>query len=99
MGLIDEDAAYTTEYGKSFPRTSRPGIYASDIDTTKDALLDSLKKEAVHKARISDWEIYDVAKSKVNRFIVRIVADVWISPLSKGSPEFYAKQKTKEILY
>ena len=35
MGLIDEDAEYVTEYGKSFPRPLRPGIYASDIDTTK----------------------------------------------------------------
>ena len=35
MGLIDDDAAYATEYGESFPRPARPGIYASDIDTTK----------------------------------------------------------------
>ena len=54
MGLIDKDAAYGTEYGESFPRLSRPGIYASDIDTTKDTSLDSQKKEAVHKARIAD---------------------------------------------
>ena len=81
MGIIDEDASYATEYRKSFPRLLRPGIYASDIDTTKDASLDIQKMEAVHKARISDWEIYDVAESEANRFIVRIVADVWISPL------------------
>ena len=98
MGLIDEDTAYATEYGKSFPRPLRPGIYASDIDTTKDASLDSQKNEAVHKTRISDWEIYDVAEIKANRFIVRVVADVWISPLSKESPTFYAKRKTKELL-
>ena len=55
MGLIDEDDAYATEYGKSFPRPSCPGIYASDIDTTKDASLDIRKKEAVHKSRIYDW--------------------------------------------
>ena len=41
MGLIDEDAAYATEYGESFLRLKRPGIYATDIDTTKDASLDS----------------------------------------------------------
>ena len=63
MGLIEEDTAYTTEYGESFPRPECPGIYATDIDTTKDASLDSRKKEAVHKARIADWEIYDVAES------------------------------------
>ena len=44
MGLIDEDASYATEYGELFPRSLRPGIYASDIDTTKDASLDSQKK-------------------------------------------------------
>ena len=48
MGLIDDDAAYATEYSKSLPRPARPGIYASDIDTTKDASLEKCKKEAVH---------------------------------------------------
>ena len=81
MGLIKRDAAYATENGKSFLCPSRPGIYASDIDTTKHASLDSQKKEAVYKERIADWEIYDVAKSEANRFIIRVVADVWISPL------------------
>ena len=76
MGLIDKDAAYATEYGESFPRPDRPGIYATDVDTTKDASLNSRNKEAVHKAKISDWEIYDVAKSEANHFIVRVVADV-----------------------
>ena len=35
MGLINNNAAYTTKYNDSFPRTAHPGIYASDIDTTK----------------------------------------------------------------
>ena len=98
MGMIAKDSAYATEYGESFPRPSRPCIYDSDINTTKYASLDSRKKEAVHKASISDWEIYDVTESEVNRFIIRVVADVWISPLSKGSPTFYVKQKNKEML-
>ena len=40
-----------------------------------------------------------MAESEGNSFIVRVVADVWIYPLSKGSPTFYAKRKTKELLY
>ena len=76
MDLIDNDTAYATKYGESFPRRARPGIYASDINITKDASLDSQKQEAVHKATIAYWEIYDVAKSKANRFIVRIVTNV-----------------------
>ena len=39
-----------------------------------------------------------MAESKANCFIVRVVADLWISPLSKGSPTFYAKRKTKELM-
>ena len=39
-----------------------------------------------------------MAEREANRFIVRVVADVWISPLSKGSPTFYAKRITKELL-
>ena len=42
--LIGEDVAYATDYGESFPRPERPGIYASYIDTTKDASFGSLKK-------------------------------------------------------
>ena len=55
MGLIEEDAAYATEYVESFPWPERPGIYASDIYTTNDASLDIRKEEAVHKAKIIDW--------------------------------------------
>ena len=98
MELIDDDDAYATEYGESFPWPSRPGICASDIDATKDASLDSRKKEVIHTARIADWEIYDMAESKANCFIFRVVADVWISPISKGSPTFYMKRTTKELL-
>ena len=64
----------------------------------KDASLVSQKKEAVHKAKIADWEKYDVAESEANCFIVCVVAYVWISPLSKGSSTFYEKRKTKELL-
>ena len=39
-----------------------------------------------------------MAESEAKRFIVRVIADVWISPLSKGSPTFYAKRTTKELL-
>ena len=98
MGLAVEDAAYTTKYGESFPRPSCLGIYASDIDTRKEASLEIWKKEAFHKARIADREIYNLDKSKANRFMVRVVANVWIYPLSKGSPTFYAKRKTKKLL-
>ena len=38
-------------------------------------------------------------ESKADRFIVCVVADVWISPLSKWSSVFYAKRMTKELLY
>ena len=98
MGMIDDDAAYATEYGDSFPRPVHPGIYALNIDTTRDASLDSRKKEAFHKATVTEWEIYNVAKREANRFIARIIADSWIYPLLKGSPTFYAKKTTKELL-
>ena len=39
-----------------------------------------------------------MAKSKANRFIVHVVADVWIYSFLKGSPTFYVKRTTKELL-
>ena len=58
MGLIDKDAAYTTKYGKLFPRPARPGIYDSDINTMKDTSLDSRKKEAVHKRLVPAQDVH-----------------------------------------
>ena len=60
----------------------RRGIYASEIDTTKYASLEIRKKESFQKATIANWEIYNVDKSEANGFIARVVADVWICPLS-----------------
>ena len=99
MGLIDDDAAFATECSKLFPWPAHLGIYASDIDTLKDASLDIRKKEDVHKATIYDWEFYEVAEIKASRFIVRIVTDVLIYPLLKGSPTFYAESMPKELVY
>ena len=98
MGLIEDDTTYATNYSESFPQPARPGIYVSDINTTKDASLDSHKKESAHKTTIADWEIYNVAESEANFFIVRVVPDVWISPLSMGIPKFYMKRMTKDLL-
>ena len=39
-----------------------------------------------------------MAKSEANNFIIRIIADVWISPLSKVGPTFYVKRTTRELL-
>ena len=39
-----------------------------------------------------------MAKIEANRFIVCVVADVWIFPLSKGGPTFYMKRTTKELM-
>ena len=44
MGLIDDDAAYVTKYGESLPHPLRPGMYASDINTTKTLTLSSKKR-------------------------------------------------------
>ena len=55
MGLIENKATYTTKYGKLSPWPVRLGNYASDINTTEDASLDSRKKEALHKAIVDNW--------------------------------------------
>ena len=39
-----------------------------------------------------------MAKSEINRFIVRVVTDIWIYPLSKGSNTFYTKRMTKDMV-
>ena len=39
-----------------------------------------------------------MAESEANHFIIRIVADIWISPLLKGSPTVYAKRMAKDLM-
>ena len=98
MGLVNKDAAYATEYGELFPQPFLPGIYASDIDTTKYASLANRKKEAVHKANIADWEIYDVGKSEAYRLSPTSLRMSGSLHFRRGGPALYVKRKTKELM-
>ena len=41
------------------------------------------KAEAIWKAKISDWGLYNVAENEASRFIVDAVDDVWLAELMK----------------
>ena len=66
MGIIDEDAAYATDYGELFPRPSRPGIYASDFDTTKDVSLDSGKRRPSTRQGLLTGKCTAWPKARIN---------------------------------
>ena len=67
----------------------------------KDTLLrvPCARAEATHNALLSDWGIYNTAKSKTGLFILWEVDDVWIFKLSKGMPTYYSKVFSKMMLY
>ena len=55
------------------------------------------KAEAVHKAKIQDWDLYDMAEEKSCRFIIDSVHDKWIAELKKKTTK-YAEVKAIDLI-
>ena len=55
------------------------------------------KAEAVHKARIQDWDLYDTAEEESCRFIIDSVDDMWIAELKKKVTK-YAEVKAIDLI-
>ena len=55
------------------------------------------KAEAIWKAKISDWGLYDVAENEAAQFTVDAVDDVWLAELKKKIT-IYADVQAIEML-
>ena len=77
-------------------RPTRPGIYGNAVSGNKVTIA-ILKAEAVWKAKIQDWGLYDVAKEEACRFIIDCVQDVWLAELKKEAA-VYAEIKAIKMI-
>ena len=73
-------------------RKKCPYIYGPNTSPVKIR-----KAEAVHKAKIQDWDLYDTAEEEFCRFIIDSVGDVWIAELKKKTTK-YAEVKTIDMI-
>ena len=83
IGLVIDDAEYVDRYGGSFVRPVRPKAYDERIKDSDKVTISTRRAEAMWKAKITDWELYDVSESEAGRFIVDSVDDVWLAELKK----------------
>ena len=77
-------------------RPTRPGIYDNAVSDNKVTIA-IRKAEAVWKAKIQDWRLYDVAKEEARRFIIDCVEDVWLVELKKNAT-VYVKVKAIKMI-
>ena len=97
IGIVIDDEEYKDRYNKSFQRPKRPAAYDDTIKEDDKVTIKVRKAEAIHKARLHDWELYDVSESQAGRFIVDAVDDVWLAELKKKIT-IYAEVTASEML-
>ena len=83
IGLVIDDEEYKDRCGGSFVRPVRPKAYDDTIRDSDKVTISTRRAEALWKAKITDWELYDVSESEAGRFIVDSVDDVWLAELKK----------------
>ena len=66
------------KFGRSSRRPTSPGVYDDTLGGDKVTIA-VRKAEAVHKAKIQDWNLYDTAEEESCRFIIDTVDDVWLA--------------------
>ena len=64
IGLVVDDDEYTDRYGRSLVCPTRPKAYDEAIKDDDKVTTMVRKAEAIWKAKISDWGLYDVAEMK-----------------------------------
>ena len=72
IGIIIEDLEYIAKFGRPFRRPTRPGVYDDTLVGNKVTIA-VRKAEAIHKAKIQDWDLYDTAEEESCRFIIDCV--------------------------
>ena len=80
MGLVMDEDDYKVRYGAKFPNTTRPAIYNKCI-SNKSTNLVRAKAEAVHTAKIVDYQLFAAAKRETRDFIPAVIKDTWVCEL------------------
>ena len=73
---MDEDD-YEVGYGAKFPMTTKPAVYDEDIPNNSTNVVRS-KAEAVHTAKIADYQLFAAAERENRVFILAVIEDTWV---------------------
>ena len=95
-GIILDDKTYKTTYGTPFPVPTKPGAYDTSIPDDAKSVIRA-RAEAIHKARIQDYLIYDAALRATHRFILNVIDDTYVRTL-KHATTYYTKVHPRTIL-
>ena len=82
-GIIATSAKYTTKYGTSFKRPTRPKPYIPTITATmSDA--ERHKAKATDSVRKEDYQLYEVAEMGIMRSLTTNIDKTWYQELEKA---------------
>ena len=80
MGLVVDEDDYKVCYGAKLIKTTRSAIYNEDISNNATNVVLS-KAEAVHTAKIADYQLFAAAKNETWDFIPAVIEDIWVRKL------------------
>ena len=69
IGIIIDDPEYVEKFGHSLRRPTCPRVYETKLKGEK-VTVEIRKVEVVHKAKIKDWDLYNMAKEESCRFVI-----------------------------
>jgi len=95
-GIILNDETYKEIYGALFPVPTKPGAYDTSIPDDAKSVLRA-RSEAIHKARINDYLLYDAALRATHSFILGVIDDTYVRTL-KDPTTYYTKVHPKSFL-
>ena len=96
IGLIMDKADYTKRFGAPFPRPNRLAIYDESIADGATGVIRS-KEEAMHCARITNWDTFEAAEREAREFIIDAFDEAWYSELCKPVT-FYVRVTMRQML-
>ena len=67
-------------YGAKFPKNTRPAVSDEDISNNVTNVVRS-KAEAVHTAKIADYQLFSAAECENWDFIPAVIEDTWVREL------------------
>ena len=93
IGLIMDKSDYTNRFGVPFPRPIHLAIYDESIADGATGVIRA-KDKAIHRARITDWDMFKVAEREAQSSIIDTFDEAWYSKLCE-TVNFYAWVTTR----
>ena len=97
IGLIIDKSNYTKRFGAPFSGPNRPAIYDEFIADGATGVIRAKTAEAIHRARITEWDAFEAVDREARSFIVDAFEEAWYSELC-NAVSFYKRVTTRWML-